>query len=149
MSKLARNICEKFNLVLSLQIAGKCWTRVFGGVEFRSRSQCFDDKQRDGRWPSTKDNKNIIFGRCVRFVNIRWGFWPKKRYLFYNASGQLMTAVLAQRPLKGKTDLTWQPLALRARGWIFDAQTKKTNRPLLRIKEVWRVECQQSYWSGW
>jgi len=34
-------------------------------VEFRSRSQCFDDKQRDGRWPSTKDNKNIIFGRCV------------------------------------------------------------------------------------
>ena len=72
-SKLARNICEKFNLVSSFQIAGKisvqCTTRVFGGVESHSRSQCFDDKQRDGRWPSTKDNKNIIFGRCVRFVN--------------------------------------------------------------------------------
>ena len=62
---------------------------------------------------------------------------------------RLAIAWLGQRPLKGKTDLTWQPLALRARGWIFDAQTKKTNRPLLRIKEVWRVECQQSYWSGW
>ena len=88
--KLARDIREKFILVSSLQIARKhlgSLRQVFGGVEFRSRSQCFDDKQRDGPFAepygwaihaAERVNKNIIFGRCVRFVNTHSRFGQRK-----------------------------------------------------------------------